>query len=498
LVRLDQQNFDHGMQTGFVLQGKHRLQRCAACHNPNHLAPDARASIKVKDPNRTYLGLRRECVTCHEDRHRGEVGADCTKCHTQDAWKPASGFMHSRTDFPLTGRHENVTCVKCHIRREGETAIQFKGVAHTGCNSCHTDPHRGAFQEAKFRGSCDKCHNTGGWKNNRPETNFDHKLTRFALAGKHAAAACTACHKTTDFHKPIAHERCRDCHEDPHRNQFAARDCAACHSETSFKPTRFDTAAHQRAFPLEGKHAALRCNACHQPEGRDAVYLTGKRACEQCHADRHKGEFAAAPIANRCDVCHTVNGFQPTTFNVTRHASTRLPLTGKHEALACAQCHKPDTASRYHFATLTCNGCHTDLHRTSVACETCHTTAAWKQVQPFNHSTTRFPLEGSHGTLKCAQCHVANSAPKFAGTASACSTCHQRKDPHGGQFQAADRSEDCGTCHTVAAWKMEGFNHDRARFALDIAHRNVACAKCHKGDPVRTYRGTPLECVKCH
>jgi hypothetical protein len=388
--------------------------------------------------------------------------------------------------------------MKCHVRREGETAVLFKGIAHSGCQNCHTDPHRGAFQDVKFRGSCETCHNTGGWKNNRPEANFDHKLTRFPLAGKHAAISCATCHKSTDFHKPIAHERCRDCHEDPHRNQFADRDCAACHTDTDFKPSRFDTEAHQRVFPLEGKHTALRCNTCHPPEGRGAVYVSGKRACAQCHPDRHAGEFSAAPIANRCDVCHTVNGFQPATFNVSHHTSTRFPLTGKHESIACAQCHKPDAPTRYHFATLTCNGCHSDPHRTSLACETCHITTAWKSALPFDHSITRFRLEGQHAMLTCAQCHVPSPVPRFAGTESACASCHLPKDPHGGQFQTPGRATDCGKCHTVSAWKLESFNHDRARFTLDIAHRNVACAKCHKGEPVRTYRGTSLECVKCH
>jgi hypothetical protein len=519
LVRLDRQNFDHAAQTGTMLEGKHRIQQCAECHNEKHIPADVRATIKVKDANRTYLGLHRECTTCHEDRHRGEFGAECARCHTQEAWKPAAGFIHSKTAFPLTGRHEAVACAKCHARREGDTSLVFKGIAYTTCQSCHADPHHGAFQEAKFRGSCETCHNTGGWKNSRPETGFDHKLTHFPLAGKHSAAACSACHKSSDFHKPIAHERCRDCHEDPHRRQFAGRaagsDCYSCHVETAFKPARFGIEAHQRAaFPLEGKHAAVKCEQCHKPDGRATVYITGKLKCEQCHADRHAGEFAAAPNSNRCDICHTVAGFQPATLTVARHSSTRFPLTGRHEAVACGECHKalaPADASsiarNYHFATLTCSECHSDPHRTSVTCETCHATAAWKAVAAFDHSRTRFRLEGPHERAKCAQCHVAPNqgviptkpAPRFGETATACGSCHLSKDPHSGQFQSGGTAEDCVTCHSVGTWSLERFDHDRARFPLDVAHRNVSCAKCHKlNDSIRVYRGTPLECVKCH
>jgi len=148
----------------------------------------------------------------------------------------------------------------------------------SGCQSCHTDPHHGAFQEVKFRGACDTCHNTNGFKKNQPGTDFHHYTTKFPLLGKHTSVACSKCHQGADFHRPIAHERCRDCHEDPHKGQFATRaagsDCGSCHEVTGFKPTRFDRETHrQSAFPLEGKHAALRCPECHKPEGRDAVEI---------------------------------------------------------------------------------------------------------------------------------------------------------------------------------------------------------------------------------
>jgi hypothetical protein len=433
LARIDRQKFDHAAQTGFALQGKHRAQKCEACHAATHIAAAARAEIKVRDPNHTFLGLRKECTGCHEDHHRGQLGNDCTRCHTQDAWKPPSGFDHTRTRFVLTGAHQNVACRKCHGPKPGEAAARYRDLAFSGCQSCHNDPHRGQF----------------------------------------AARA-------------------------------AGSDCGSCHTVDGFKPGRFDRAAHNSTgFPLKGKHAELRCVECHKPEGRDAVYKTGKLACAACHEDRHAGEFAGAPWNNQCGSCHQESGFRPTTFSLERHAGTRFPLSGAHTRVACEKCHKsmpdakPDAQPRqYHFASRSCITCHENRHQTKVACEQCHTTEQWKTTLSFDHSSTTFKLQGAHQTLKCLQCHT---GIVFSKASARCASCHAAKDPHRGQFTAAERAEDCSACHAPTRWDGGGFSHESARFTLDVAHRNVACAKCHKMvDNVVVYRGTPRECAQCH
>ncbi|HXB67609.1 MAG TPA: hypothetical protein VNY05_05165 [Candidatus Acidoferrales bacterium] len=536
LIRLDRQKFDHFAQTGFALAGKHQQQKCGSCHVATKISADARTEIKLKDLNRSFLGLRRECTACHKDQHQGQLGADCLRCHTMDGFKPATGFNHAATHFPLTGLHQTEACQKCHGPRPGQENPQYKGLTYSGCQSCHTDPHRGAFQDVKFRGSCDNCHNTNGWKNNRPGAEFNHATTKFPLLEKHAAVVCSACHKGTDFRRPIAHERCQQCHEDPHNRQFATRaagsDCSSCHNLTGFKPAKFDRETHrQTAFPIEGKHAALRCAECHQPEGRGAVYISRKLVCSACHADRHGGEFAAAPHANQCDQCHTSAGFQATTFTVARHAETQFALTGKHATVTCDKCHKPLPAGgtalplapvkagtpvtvprQYHFASRTCNTCHTDPHQTKLACEGCHTSEQWKEVSTFDHSKTKFKIDGAHLNVKCIQCHKpsepvgggpAKVAPEFSKTPTQCLDCHNAKDAHAGQFKSGP-AEDCGQCHVTARWNGEAFNHDKTPFVLNRDHRDVACAKCHKdqresaGKMIRIYRGTTTECVKCH
>ena len=235
------------------------------------------------------------------------------------------------------------------------------------------------------------------------------------------------CHKNSDFKQPVAHEKCADCHEDVHKGQFAGRaagsDCAACHTETSFKPSLYTREQHQKSrFPLEGKHATMECAQCHKPAGRDAKYKLETTTCAQCHMDAHAGQFAGAAYANRCESCHTQITFAPSTYSLARHAQTKFVLTGAHAAVLCADCHKPLTvaatpaARQYHFADQNCTTCHNDPHRTTLACETCHNTNQWKELRPFDHSTTKFPLEGAHQSATCVSCHRPAQGSSLAKT----------------------------------------------------------------------------------
>jgi hypothetical protein len=551
LTRLDRNSFDHRAQTGFLLEGKHKEPSCQSCHTSKKIPVAARAEIKFKDVNKSFLGLGRTCTSCHEDPHGAQLGTECTRCHSQEAWKPAPGFNHARTAFALTGQHQTVACQKCHAPLAGETVLNFKGLSFASCVGCHKDPHRGAFQEVKaFRGACETCHNTSGWKAGAPSTGFNHGLTKFVLNGKHAATICAQCHKDSDFKWPIPHERCADCHQDPHKGQFATRaagsDCSSCHNETSFKPALFTRETHQQsAFRLEEKHATADCEKCHSPQGKDAVYRTGKLTCPACHEDVHARDFAVAPYENKCNLCHTQSAFQPPTYSTAEHAKTKFALDGAHTRVACNDCHKPmaqmaggvatttvvatvaavgadkNPPRQHHFASQACTSCHGDPHQTTLTCETCHSTSAWKDLRKFDHAGTKFLTEGPHN-VACIKCHAAGAppivsapaaagalaipgatvGPVFAKTPNQCFRCHT--DVHDGQFMQGGRQEDCSTCHTLPRWNAADFDHERTQFPLDRIHVVVACAKCHKEQrtvndkAVRVFRGTPAECVRCH
>jgi hypothetical protein len=67
--------FDHARQTGFALLGAHGKLPCVACHQ------QPPGSVK----------LSQTCLACHrkDDRHLGQYGEHCERCHATDSWKGA-------------------------------------------------------------------------------------------------------------------------------------------------------------------------------------------------------------------------------------------------------------------------------------------------------------------------------------------------------------------------------------------------------------------------
>jgi predicted CXXCH cytochrome family protein len=230
---------------------------------------------------------------------------------------------------------------------------------------------------------------------------------------------------------------------------------------------------------------------------------------------------------DRCESCHRVEGFAPSTFTLVRHRQARFVLAGAHGAVACLDCHKADVSGKTHkyaFFDMSCTACHRDPHGLSAAsgkdsCVGCHTESSWISVKPFDHAATRFPLLGRHRTVTCIDCHSPDAskpdkAPLFADTPQACSSCHE--DVHAAQFARLNGGTDCASCHQTARWKPSGFDHSTSAFPLDGRHRAVPCGSCHKqrtepraarkgdegSDPsspfVLIYRNTPKDCAQCH
>jgi hypothetical protein len=523
-------DFDHS-KTGYALEGGHARLECKQCHTTDHIPTAERLSIVVKDLNRTFLGLSRDCLTCHVDEHRGQLSKDCLTCHTFTDWKTAPKFNHAKAKYPLTGAHERVACQKCHIQVAGPKPYEkYVGIPFSACVSCHTDPHKGAFPN-----TCQTCHNTASWKQVRMEGNFDHSKTKFPLLGKHEAVGCEKCHVRGDFKAPVAFAKCADCHApDPHRGQFSKRaaggECAECHNVNGWKPSLFTVAMHaDTKYPLAGKHSSVACEKCHISKGADTVYKISQTNCAACHTDVHKGQFAGPPHKNRCEDCHTVQTFHSVRFTPAAHDKTRFPLTGAHPAVPCVECHKPDLTVfpagpvKYRFEDRTCTGCHTDPHKGQFAermarrrangspfgCEACHNLSNWKEMVGFDHSTTSFPLVGAHRAVHCSGCHLpANLRTTlrdvdFKAAPKQCNGCHE--DAHGRQFSKGAQSPDCATCHNNLKWRPSLFDHEkRSTFSLKGAHQQVPCEQCHKlfrdveGKQVLFYKPTPRECKACH
>ena len=519
---------DHD-KTGFALTGKHAGVACEKCHRTEYIPAPARAGILVKDLNRTYLGLSRDCVSCHTDEHRGQVGKDCARCHSADGWKPARLFNHATSKYPLTGAHVKVPCAKCHLTvADAKPFVKYTGLSFAKCTACHTDPHKSSFTQP-----CQSCHNTTSWKQIAGLQGFDHSKTKYPLLGKHKTVACEDCHRRGDFKAQIPFADCMDCHKDYHGGQFLKRaggaECAVCHTVDGFKPSTFTVKDHEATkYPLEGRHVQVACDKCHLPKGEATVFKITQIQCKDCHEDIHKGQFASLPHQNRCESCHDLRGFKAARFALARHNETRFPLKGAHIAVLCAECHKPvptgsPTPVKYRFDDRSCTACHLDPHKgqfreqmaakradgATAGCEACHTTVKWKELNRFDHSKTDFPLLGAHRGVACGDCHRPPALETnlknvdFRAAPKQCFACH--KDPHAGQFAARRDAADCSGCHDSARWKPSKFDHDkRTPFSLEGAHRKVACNDCHKlrreieGLSVIFYKPTPGECQACH
>ncbi|HEX4954153.1 MAG TPA: hypothetical protein VF017_12245 [Thermoanaerobaculia bacterium] len=450
--------FDHRL-AGHPLEGAHAALACRSCHRAEKIAGRARLEAQGIDPARTFLGLARACAACHQDPHRGQFESrDCTSCHGQQSWKPAAGFDHAGTAFPLTGRHRGLDCARCHATATvaGGPAVRWRGVA-TGCKSCHQDPHAN-----RFGPRCESCHGTESWQ--RIDTgSFDHSRTRYPLLGKHRVVACEDCHAAGKPRQMAGFERCATCHADPHGGQLTSRadggECGACHSEKGFRPSTFDLADHRATtYPLEGAHAKVACGACHTPQSPAALQAAGVAL-----------RFAGTP---------------------------------------------PATLQRFRFTSTRCPDCHRDPHAGETAkvedetgCLSCHALASWREVR-FDHARTGFLLEGAHRAPPCRDCHPAGETAtgatelRFAGAARECAGCHQ--DPHAGQFTLTASPKQCTACHGLETWRAVGFLHDRdSSFRLEGAHRAVACQGCHPvetrdGRRVVRYRPLAATCADCH
>ncbi len=438
---------DHDL-TAFPLVGVHLEITCQACHVGGQMADTSRA-----------------CVDCHraDDAHQGRLGSECETCHTPTDWRTiiGEGFDHRVTRFPLTGAHASVpSCAACHA------GGRFAGTP-MNCVACHRadDAHAGRFGER-----CEACHATTAW---RPAT-FDHGQTGFALTGSHSGVACERCHAGDRYVGTPTN--CVACHraDDSHDGQFGT-DCAACHSTASWRGATFDHA--RTGLALSGRHTAAACTQCHA----NGVYAGTPTNCVACHlADNaHSGQFGTD-----CAACHTTAGWGGATFD---HNQTSFPLSGRHTAAACTQCHANGV---YAGTPTSCVSCHAadDAHNGQFGtdCAACHTTAGWGGAT-FDHGRTLFPLTGRHTAAACTQCH-ANGV--YAGTPTGCVSCHAADDAHSGQF-----GTDCAACHTTAGWGGASFDHSRTSFPLTGSHTAVACTQCHAGG---VYAGTPTSCVACH
>src|SRR2546421_3022669 len=488
-------------------------------------------------------------------------------------WLAAAAHGQVFSPGPLNKGHANLeglaNCTRCHVAG-GQPS-------YSRVFACTPGRTRGVAKPRGFRGPrvpaervCSKCHHEHQGRafalvdwGKRGKTRFDHRRTGFPLLGKHAPLKCDQCHQDRLIVDPSIHElrkthagrktylgvamQCSACHFDEHRGQLRTA-CKDCHDEKGWQPApKFQ---HARIdFPLEGKHAEVKCVSCHarehDPRFSRSVFPApvsevfsrftpvAHAACTACHKDPHQNRFG-----QDCQSCHVADGWlvlKGVAGERAFHEKTRYPLRGAHAEVACKSCHGPFHGSRAMFKGLafdTCSACHVDAHLSQLgkppekaaACERCHTVQGFRPVRYEVQDHTSWPLSGAHQAVACFLCHRA--APKLETRAvllrawieqrkrkdrisladfhppadtSRCDGCHG--DPHGGQFQKRVKESGCADCHQVASWAEVRFDHDRdTRLALTGGHAGRSCASCHVPDAAgrARYTALPLACSSCH
>lgn len=407
VVVMDEEKFNHNL-TGYRLEGKHREAGCKDCHKPELIMQ----RISQKTVGQTYLGLGTECISCHEDVHQKTLSMTCSSCHDQNSFSPAPLFDHSKTSFPLAGKHKTVNCALCHEKeiRNGKDFQRFAGTDHANCTSCHEDVHNN-----KFGSNCLKCHTENSFRDVRSISTFNHNQTDYPLTGMHVYVDCKKCHPN-NLTQAIRHSLCTDCHEDEHKGQLArngiATDCRRCHSTDGFTPSSYSLEDHNSStFPLKGAHLSTACTECHKKSDSWNFSISGE-SCINCHDNIHGNKIQEKyfPQGN-CTSCHSEKSWETIGFS---HDKTNFRLLGRHQAVSCRDCHYRETDGsinqQFRGLAMDCENCHEDVHARQFMengkndCERCHAFENWFPVR-FNHDKARFKLDGKHAGLQCIQCH---------------------------------------------------------------------------------------------
>lgn len=434
MVRFDEKKFNHDLTT-YKLEGQHAVTDCRKCHSPDHIQ-----NTDLRKRENTFLGLTKECLSCHDDYHQKTLSNNCTTCHDLKAFRPAPKFDHNKSKFRLSGKHIGIDCKECHKvnTKNGKEFQQFTNIPHSDCVACHKDPHKG-----RIEGKCSQCHTDRSFTEFIWRARFDHATTDFKLKGKHTSIDCFECHKkTTDaarvfqFSPAVSENQCAACHQDVHKGKLGTN-CSQCHTETSFVSLTSNTKTsfnhNVTDYPLEGKHLGVDCMKCHKGRYTDPINFS---ACKNCHTDYHKGELTKNGISPDCAECHSVKeGFDHSSYSLAQHQKTKFPLEGGHAATPCFACHVSEKRWSFKKDGSACTQCHKNVHEDRFAvngitdCKRCHDVESWFPSK-FDHNLTAFRLEGRHAEIECQSCHksVVRNGKTFVEYKIAkfqCIDCHQ-------------------------------------------------------------------------
>jgi hypothetical protein len=425
---------------------------------------------------------------------------------------------HDNSNFPLVGKHRVTSCRECHL------GLVFEGTPRE-CEACHWERRQDDRHQLRLGIRCGDCHTPYSWKNVVPNKWNHVSATGYPLEGVHRTLDCVDCHGEDGFDR--SRVACFDCHDEDytearnpdHQAAGFPIQCQLCHfNQNAWSGAVF---SHDR-FLLKGVHKTTNCSACHssgQYEGLSAE-------CVFCHLDDYNRaddpDHKKSGFPTDCVVCH---GTSANTWEDGKFSHTAFQLVGQHKVAQCSDCH-PD--GKYAGTSQDCVSCHLDDYNSAddpdhktlnfpTDCVVCHGTSAntWENGK-FAH--TAFPLVGQHKVAQCSDCH---SSGQYAGTSSACISCHlddynAADDP---DHRALNFPTDCVACHgtSFVSWQTVTFDHS-TYWTLKGAHTRLDCSDCHTqgydlpqncygchaqdynstSDPDHGRAGFPTDCEICH
>lgn len=576
-----QQVKDH--QNRFPLLGAHAALQCDDCHKSAAVGQFQGLSTACISCHQADLNRTQTIGAAVPNHVQAQFPQTCETCHTFDSWFGASvNHAAPPINFPLTNGHANVPCASCHVGGNYNLQIAATNCGNAGCHLTTwqqtTNPQHSAAPTVFPIATCSNCHNTVSWQN----ANFDHSTTGFPLANSHQmapagkVAACTDCHTNNNYNLQIQPTDCGNsqCHLNTNYGggwqgttnpvhsaagaPFAAANCSNCHNTVSFLAATFDHST--TGWPLLGSHQlapAGKVNACTDCHVNNNYNFTSANTdCYGCHqaawnstpsyGGNVPNHITAGFPTSLCSQCHDTVLWTDSTFN---HASTGFPLTNSHQiapagkVTGCDQCHLGNYSSlaiqptdcgnsQCHLNTNygggwqgTTNPAHSSAGAPFAAanCSNCHNAVSFLTAT-FDHSTTGWPLTGSHQlapagkVVACTDCHVGNNYNLTAANTD-CYGCHQAAwnstTTIGGSVPnhvtAGFSTSMCSTCHDTVLWSDGKFDHSTTGFPLQGPHmlppRTTvtgaigpmvnACTDCHIGGNYTT--GYPTtDCYGCH
>jgi hypothetical protein len=562
-----QQVKDH--QNRFPLLGAHAAVQCEDCHKGAAVGQFQGLSTACISCHQTDFQK-----TTNPNHVAAQFPQTCETCHSFDSWLGATANVNHAAppiNFPLTNGHANVPCESCHVGGNYQLKIAATDCGNAGCHLTTwqqtTNPKHSAAATVFPVATCTNCHNTVSWLT----ANFDHGTTGFPLTNSHQLApagkvnACTDCHVNNNYNLTIQPNDCGNsgCHlttwqqtNNPTHSAagaaFAAANCSTCHSPTLWTNVTFNHAA--TGWALTDSHQmspAGKVNACTDCHvGNNYTFTSANTDCYGCHQTAWNStptfggavpnHITAGFPTSLCSQCHDTIVWTDSTFN---HANTGFPLQNSHQispagkVTGCDQCHLGNYSTLAIQPTDCGNsGCHLNtnygggwqgtnnpVHSSAGApfaaanCSNCHNTISFLTAT-FNHSTTGWPLVGSHqmspaGKVNaCTDCHVGNNYT-FTSANTDCYGCHQTAwnstPTFGGavpnHITAGFPTSLCSQCHDTILWTDSTFNHASTGFPLTNSHqiapagKVTGCDQCHVGN-FSTLAIQPTDCgnSQCH